>query len=216
MHDGFLHNKWGKAKEENSPLNAGILPLEHFHKCCSAVEAVFLAWGCVSARSQAAAGMLPRQNVAPRPKILAPHRHIISVNALGLPRPSKAGKGLNRPDISDEFIFSGEGGFATGQERGERVGFISLDLASSRLISVGLAYCGNVFLCARADMVSKLGACGARVWGAGEWMGRMQERGWKRNKTVAVYLFKPMLDLLRRFGTLAGFDLTERIYGTYS
>ncbi|MDB6067141.1 MAG: hypothetical protein JWR26_3349 [Pedosphaera sp.] len=27
MHDGFLHNKWGKAKEENSPLNAGKLRL---------------------------------------------------------------------------------------------------------------------------------------------------------------------------------------------
>ncbi|MDB6064217.1 MAG: hypothetical protein JWR26_425 [Pedosphaera sp.] len=57
---------------------------EHFHKCCSDVAAVFLAWDCVSARSQAAAGMLPRQNCAPRPKILAPHRHIISVNALRL------------------------------------------------------------------------------------------------------------------------------------
>ncbi|MDB6066668.1 MAG: hypothetical protein JWR26_2876 [Pedosphaera sp.] len=56
--------------------------LEHLHKCCSDAEAVFLAWGCVSARSQAAAGMLPRQNFAQRPKILAPHRHIISGSAL--------------------------------------------------------------------------------------------------------------------------------------
>jgi hypothetical protein len=54
----------------------------YFHKCCRDAEAVFLAFGFVSARSQAAAGMLPRQNFAKRLKILAPPRYIISVNAL--------------------------------------------------------------------------------------------------------------------------------------
>src|ERR1700686_2584470 len=88
--------KWGPFTKSiwlalNQPLFDGLsimrtfpLGLEHFHKCCSNAEAVFLALGCVSARSQAAAGMLPRQNCAPRPKIFAPHRHIISLNALGL------------------------------------------------------------------------------------------------------------------------------------
>jgi hypothetical protein len=44
--------------------------------------AVFLAFGFVSAQSQAAAGMLLPQSLAKKPKTLAPHRYIISVNAL--------------------------------------------------------------------------------------------------------------------------------------
>jgi hypothetical protein len=51
--------------------------LEHFHKYCSHAgeerkEAVFLVFGFVSARSQAAAGMLLCQSLAKKSKILAP------------------------------------------------------------------------------------------------------------------------------------------------
>jgi hypothetical protein len=41
-----------------------------------------LIFGFVSAQSQAAAGMLLRQNLAKKPKILAPHGYSISSNAL--------------------------------------------------------------------------------------------------------------------------------------
>jgi hypothetical protein len=62
--------------------------LEHFHKFCSHAGeerrgAVFLIFGFVSAQSQAAAGMLLRQSLAKKPKILAPHGYSISSNALG-------------------------------------------------------------------------------------------------------------------------------------
>jgi hypothetical protein len=64
-----------------------MFKLEHFHQFCSHAgeekrEAVFLIFGFVSAQSQAAAGMLLRQSLAKKPKILAPHGYSISSNAL--------------------------------------------------------------------------------------------------------------------------------------
>jgi hypothetical protein len=58
-------------------MNA-LMSLEHFHKYCSHAgeerrEAVFLVFGFVSAQSQATAGMLLRQSLAKKSKILAPH-----------------------------------------------------------------------------------------------------------------------------------------------
>jgi hypothetical protein len=69
------------------PNSRRIGQLEHFHQFCSDAgeerrEVVFLIFGFVSAQSQAAAGMLLRQSLAKKPKILAPHGYSISSNAL--------------------------------------------------------------------------------------------------------------------------------------
>src|SRR5215469_7856879 len=66
---------------------------EHFRQSCSARlwplrGAVFLALGIVSARLQVAREHAPSPKLRPKPKILAPHRYMISVNALPHPKSS--------------------------------------------------------------------------------------------------------------------------------
>jgi hypothetical protein len=99
------------SPKETNASRSVVLPAQSSGR---AIRAYWREGFFVSARSQAAAGMLPRQNRAPRPKILAPHRHIISLNA---------------PVTSRSFVWR-----KAGSADGKRHGFASpgTRLASSR------------------------------------------------------------------------------------
>jgi hypothetical protein len=71
--------------------------------------AVLLVFGVVSAQSQATTGMLLRQSLAKKPKILAPHGYSIPSNAPSAEVKEKTGRGQSR------------GGFAWLGKRGKRV-----------------------------------------------------------------------------------------------
>jgi hypothetical protein len=77
-----------------SPDFGATRALEHFHQSCSDElkcrrTAGFLVFGFVSAQLQGFSNLLLRQSLAKKPKILAAHRYIFSVNAPTVQRSSK-------------------------------------------------------------------------------------------------------------------------------
>ena len=111
----------------------GSRDLEHFHECCSdALEALigsgvfgfWLRFGSVTGFFKPAPSPKPRQ----KPKTLAPHRYIISVNALKVRRVFHLKTATEDSNISTSVVPEGGRGNARVARRAARESDGSIDL----------------------------------------------------------------------------------------